>query len=242
MRRLLLLLSTTLLAQDYRTWRAYGGGPPATQNTALDQINKSNVTRLQIAWRYSIGENKRYSFNPVVAGDRIFVMGAGNSIVALNAASGAPLWKWTPPAGTTAITNRGINYWESKDGREKRLLLASNHILRAIDANTGKTIEDFHVDLREGLDRDPKLLTVLQSLSPGKVFEDLIIVGSATNQGYGSAPGDIRAFNVRTGKLVWTFHTIPRPGEFGYDGWPKDAWKTVGGANVWSEMSIDENR
>lgn len=242
MRRLLLLLSTTLLAQDYRTWRDYGGGPHATQYTALDQINKSNVTRLQIAWRYSIGENKRYSFNPVVAGDRIFVMGAGNSIVALNAASGAPLWKWTPPVGTTAITNRGINYWESKDGREKRLLLASNHILRAIDANTGKTIEDFHVDLREGLDRDPKLLTVLQSLSPGKVFEDLIIVGSATNQGYGSAPGDIRAFNVRTGKLVWTFHTIPRPGEFGYDGWPKDAWKTVGGANVWSEMSIDEKR
>ncbi|MCX6612878.1 MAG: PQQ-binding-like beta-propeller repeat protein, partial [Acidobacteria bacterium] len=118
----------------------------------------------------------------------------------------------------------------------------SNHIMRAIDALTGKTIESFQVDLREGLDRDPKLLTVLQSLSPGRIFEDLIIVGSATNQGYGSAPGDIRAYNVRTGKLAWTFHTIPRPGEFGYDGWPKDAWKTVGGANVWSEMSIDEKR
>jgi glucose dehydrogenase len=240
--RALILLTTSLLAQDFRTWRDYGGGPHATQYTALDQINKSNVTRLEIAWRYPIGENKRYSFNPVVAGDRIFVMGAGNSIVALNASSGAPIWKWSPPAGTTAITTRGINYWESKDGRDKRLLLASNHILRAIDANTGKTIDSFHVDLREGLDRDPKLLTVLQSLSPGKIFEDLIIVGSATNQGYGSAPGDIRAFDVRTGKLAWTFHTIPRPGEFGYDGWPKDAWKTVGGANVWSEMSIDEKR
>jgi glucose dehydrogenase len=240
--RALILLTTSLLAQDYRTWRDYGGGPHATQYTALDQINKSNVTRLEIAWRYPIGENKRFSFNPVIAGDRIFVMGAGNSIVALNASSGAPIWKWSPPAGTTAITTRGINYWESKDGRDKRLILASNHILRAIDANTGKTIDSFQVDLRLGLDRDPKLLTVLQSLSPGKIFEDLIVVGSATNQGYGSAPGDIRAFDVRTGKLVWTFHTIPRPGEFGYDGWPKDAWKTVGGANVWSEMSIDEKR
>ncbi len=125
-------------------------------------------------------------------------------------------------------------------------MLAGIHILGGIDANQGKVIESFGtgggVDLREGLDRDPKRLTVLQSLSPGKIFEDLIIVGSATNQGYGSAPGDIRAFDVRTGKLAWTFHTIPRPGEFGYDGWPKDAWKTVGGANVWSEMSVDEKR
>jgi quinoprotein glucose dehydrogenase len=242
MRAILALAATTLLAQDYKTWRDYGGGPDSSQYTSLTQINKSNVAKLQVAWRYKIGENKRYNFNPVIAGDRMFVMGAGNSIVALNATNGKPLWTWTPPAGTTAITNRGINYWESKDGKDKRLLLASNHILRAIDANTGKTIESFQVDLREGLDRDPKLLTVLQSLSPGRIFEDLIIVGSATNQGYGSAPGDIRAFNVRTGKLVWTFHTIPRPGEFGYDGWPKDAWKTVGGANVWSEMSVDEKR
>ena len=82
----------------------------------------------------------------------------------------------------------------------------------------------------------------MQSTTPGRVFEDLLILGSATNQGYGSAPGDIRAFDVRTGKLVWTFHTIPHPGEFGYETWPKDAWKSVGGANVWGEMSLDEKR
>lgn len=242
MRLLLILITAQLIAQDYRTWNDYGGGPDSSQYTSLTQINKTNVAKLQVAWSYKIGENKRYSFNPVIVDDRMFVMGAGNSIVCLHAGTGQPIWTWTPPADTKAITNRGINYWESKDRKERRLLLASNHILRAIDAFTGKTIESFHVDLREGLDRDPKMLTVLQSLSPGRVFEDLIIVGSATNQGYGSAPGDIRAFNVRTGKLVWTFHTIPRPGEFGYDGWPKDAWKTVGGANVWSEMSIDEKR
>jgi quinoprotein glucose dehydrogenase len=96
--------------------------------------------------------------------------------------------------------------------------------------------------LKEGLGRDPKTLTLVQSTTPGRVFEDRLILGSATNQGYGSAPGDIRAFDVRSGKLVWTFHTVPHPGEYGYDSWPPDAWKTVGGANVWSEFSLDETR
>ena len=98
------------------------------------------------------------------------------------------------------------------------------------------------MDLKEGLDRDPRTLKLVQSTTPGRVFEDKLILGSATNQGYGSAPGDIRAFDVRSGKVVWTFHTVPRPGEFGYETWPKDAWKTVGGANVWSEFSLDEKR
>ena len=233
-------------AQDYKTWSDYGGGPDSSQYSSLRQITKANVGQLRVAWSYRIGENKKYSFNPVIVDDRMYVMGAGNAIVALEATTGKPVWTWTPPADTKVITTRGINYWESRDRKERRLLLASNHALRAIDAFTGKSIASFgtggSVDLRVGLDRDPKLLTVLQSMSPGRVFENLIIVGSATNQGYGSAPGDIRAFDVRTGKLVWTFHTIPRPGEFGYEGWPQDAWKTVGGANVWSEMSIDEKR
>ena len=100
---------------------------------------------------------------------------------------------------------------------------------------------DGRVDLRVGLDRDPATVNQ-QSRMPGRVFENLIILGSATNQEYASAPGDIRAFDVRTGALVWTFHTVPRPGEFGYDTWPKDAWKTVGGANNWAEQSIDAER
>jgi quinoprotein glucose dehydrogenase len=96
--------------------------------------------------------------------------------------------------------------------------------------------------LKEGLGRDPKTLTLVQSTTPGRVFEDLLILGSATNQGYGSAPGDIRAFDVRTGRVVWTFHTIPHPGEFGYETWPAEAWKKIGGANVWSELTLDEKR
>ena len=114
--------------------------------------------------------------------------------------------------------------------------------MRAPESRSHRSATNGRVDLKEGLGRDPKTLTLVQSTTPGRVFEDLLILGSATNQGYGSAPGDIRAFDVRTGKVVWTFHTIPHPGEFGYDTWPKDAWKTVGGANVWGEFSLDEKR
>ena len=156
--------------------------------------------------------------------------------------TGKEVWVHKPDPHTEIITDRGINYWESKDGRERRLLFASNHFLQAIDARTGKSILSFgtngRVDLKQGLDRDPSTIALVQSTTPGRIFENLLILGSATNQEYGSAPGDIRAFDIRTGKLVWTFHTIPRPGEFGYDTWPQDAWKRVGGANCWGEMSV----
>jgi quinoprotein glucose dehydrogenase len=140
---------------------------------------------------------------------------------------------------------RGINYWESKDGADRRLIYSAANFLQELDAMTGEPIRTFgtngRVDLRAGLDRDPAKVNQ-QSRTPGRVFENLLIMGSATNQEYDSAPGDIRAFDVRTGALVWTFHTVPRPGEFGYETWPPDAWKTIGGANNWGEQTIDEKR
>jgi len=241
---LVMLLSSTF-AQDHTTWSDYGGASDSAQYSALKQINRENVNRLEVAWTYPTGDGRRYFFNPLVADGVMFVLARNNSIVALDAGSGKEIWTWSEP-GTTIITNRGLNYWQSKDRTDRRLLFASNHALRALDAKTGKPIATFgtagRVDLKEGLGRDPKTLTLVQSTTPGRVFEDLLILGSATNQGYGSAPGDIRAFDVRTGRLAWTFHTIPHPGEFGYDTWPKDAWKTVGGANVWGEFSVDEKR
>ena len=232
--------------QNYKTWADYGGGLDAAQYSALDQINRSNVNRLEVAWVYPTGDGRKYVFNPLVVDDLVFVLAKNNSIIALNAATGKEVWTYASPPGTNIITDRGINYWENKDRSDRRLLFASNHVLRAIDARTGKPIltfgKDGGVDLKEGLGRDVRTLRLVQSTTPGKVFENLLILGSATNQGYGSAPGDIRAFDVRSGTLVWTFHTIPHPGEFGYDTWPKDAWKTVGGANVWGEFSIDEKR
>jgi quinoprotein glucose dehydrogenase len=234
------------VGQDHTTWSDYGGGPDSSQYSALREINQTNVSKLQIAWVFPTGDDNRYFFNPVQAHGLAYVLAAHNSIVALNAETGKEVWVHKADPHTEIITDRGINYWESKDGRERRLLLASNHSLQAIDARTGKSILSFgtngRVDLRQGLGRDPSTLSLVQSMTPGRVFEDLLILGSATNQGYGSGPGDIRAFDVRTGKLVWAFHTIPHPGEFGYETWPKDAWKRVGGANCWGEISVDEKR
>jgi glucose dehydrogenase len=246
MRLAALLLPCALFAQTHTTWSDYSGSPDSAQYSALEQINRANVSKLEVAWTYPTGDNNKYFFNPLVVDNVVYVLAKNNSIVALDAVTGKEIW--THPAGPEIriITNRGINYWESKDRKERRLLFASNHFLRAIDARTGQTIESFGtngaVNLKEGLGRDPKTLSLVQSTTPGRVFEDLLILGSATNQGYGSAPGDLRAFDVRTGKVVWTFHTIPHPGEFGYETWPKDAWQKVGGANIWSELTLDEKR
>ncbi|MEZ5397290.1 MAG: PQQ-binding-like beta-propeller repeat protein [Bryobacterales bacterium] len=233
-------------AAEYGTWKAYAGSAEGAQYSSLDQINLENVEKLGPAWSYPTGDGNRYFFSPIVVDDVAYVLAKDNSIAAINATNGTQIWVHEAEPGTTAITNRGINYWESKDRSERRLFFASNHALRALDANTGKTIDTFGtngaVNLKEGLGRDPDTLRLVQSHSPGRVFEDLLILGSATNEGYGSAPGDVRAFDVRTGDLVWTFHTIPHPGEFGYDTWPPDAWKTVGGANVWTEFSVDVER
>jgi quinoprotein glucose dehydrogenase len=232
--------------QERTAWRDYAGGADSAQYSALKQINRSNVARLELVWSYPTGDGLKYSFNPIMIDGVLYVLAKKNSIVALDARTGREIWTYTSDPPATIITNRGINYWESKDRADRRLLFSANHALRAIDARTGRPIPSFghggSVDLKEGLGRDPKSLTLVQSTTPGRVFENLLILGSATNEGYGSAPGDIRAFDVRTGELVWTFHTIPHPGEFGYETWAPDAWKTVGGANVWSEFSIDERR
>ena len=233
-------------AQNHAAWRDYGGGSDSAQYSSLSQVNRTNVNKLKVAWSYPTGDTSKYFFNPVEVDGVLFVLARNNSIVALDASSGREIWVHPAPADTKIITSRGINYWESKDRSDRRLLFASNHMLRAIDARTGESIASFGtggaVNLKEGLGRNPESISLVQSITPGHVFENLLILGSATNQGYGSAPGDLRAFDVRTGKVVWSFHTIPHAGEFGYETWPKDAWKKVGGANVWGEISIDEKR
>ena len=241
MRTLLLLLAVSAFAQDpHATWSDYGGAPDASQYSSLTQINKSNVTKLKVAWTYATGDAGKYAFNPLTSNGMLYVLAKSGSLVALDAATGKEIWTYPGSAGI--ITSHGVNYWESADHKQSRLIFTQNLILKAVDAKTGKPIPGFATDLREGLGRDPKTVAVVQSFAPGKVFKDLVIIGSATNQEYDSAPGDIRAFSVLTGKLVWSFHTIPHPGEFGYDTWPKDAWKTVGGANAWAEISLDTKR
>ena len=249
--RFTLFLSTLLMVSarfaaaehDYKTWKDYGGGPDASKFVDLTQIDKSNVNQLQVAWTYPVRDRQSYRFNPIVVDNVMYVLARNNSLVALDATNGKEIWVHENLRG---IAPYGINYWESKDRKEKRLLFQMNHYLQAIDARTGKSILTFGknglVNLKEGLGRDPATINRIQSNNPGRIFENLLILGSVTGEFYISAPGDLRAFDVITGKTVWTFHTIPRPGEFGDETWPKDAWKYIGGANTWGELSVDEKR
>jgi glucose dehydrogenase len=226
-------------AASKREWRDYAGGPDSSRFVAATQIAKANVGKLEVAWTYAAGDT---DFNPVVANGVVYTRAHRTALVALEAASGKEIWVHD---GIDSFALRGVNYWESADGADRRLLFSARNMLYAIDARTGKTVASFgkdgSVDLRLGLDRDAENVDQ-QSRLPGRVFENLIILGSATNQEYTSAPGDIRAFDVRTGALVWTFHTVPVAGEPGAETWPEGARAKVGGANNWAELSIDVTR
>jgi glucose dehydrogenase len=226
-----------------KDWVDYGGSPSNSHYVDINQITKDNVSQLQVAWTYPTLNNASYVFNPVMVHGIAYVLTRNSSLVALDAAKGKETWVHE---NLTGLSGRGINYWESKDGKDRRLIFQINNTLQEIDARTGKSILTFGnhgvVNLREGLGRDPKTIYRAQSNNPGKVFEDLILMGSATGENYFATPGWLRGYNVITGKLVWTFHTIPQPGEFGYNTWPKDAYKYAGGVDTWGEISVDEKR
>lgn len=238
-----LFFTTTVTADQHTTWSDYGGSSDQSKFVALDQIDKTNVDQLEIAWTYSTGDERSYQFNPVIVDNVMYVLAKNSSLVAVNIETGSEIWIHAHLRG---ISRRGISYWESEDRSDRRLLFMMNNSLQAIDATTGKSITTFGdnglVDLRKGLGRDPDTISRATSSTPGRVFKNLIILGTSTGEGYGSSPGHIRAYNVLTGALAWTFHTIPLPGEFGYDTWPKDAYKYAGGANAWGEISLDEKR
>ena len=226
-------------AQD-RWWRDYAGGPTSSRFVESTEITTANVGNLTVAWTYPFGET---GFNPIVVNGVVYGRGRNGAMVALDAKTGKEIWIHD---GMQAMSARGMNYWESKDGKDRRLIFAMNDYVQEIDASTGLSIKTFGtggvVDLREGLGRDPATIGRIQSGTPGKVFENLVLIGSATGEGYMSPPGDLRAYDVITGKLVWQFHTVPHPGEYGYDTWPKDAYKYIGGANTWGEITVDPER
>ena len=231
------------LDSDHTTWMDYGGGPDQSKYVVTDDITKSNVNQLSVTWAYSTGDDRAYQWNPVIVDTIMYVLAKNNSLVALNAATGKEIWIH---ANLRGITGRGINYWESKDRKDRRLLFQMNNYLQAIDALTGKSILTFGnkglVDLKEGLGQDPNTISRAQGSTPGKIFENLILLGSSPGESYVSTPGHCRAYDVVTGKLAWIFHTVPQPEEYGYDTWPKDAYKYIGGVNTWGEISVDEKR
>jgi len=233
----------------YRDWKVYGGGPESIRYSNLDQINRGNVHKLQVAWTFDTGDafdGSEMQCNPIVANGVLFATTPRMRIIALDAASGKLFWSFDPNEGvkiTRAVRNRGVTLWVM--GRDQRIFFTARHYLYALDARTGALVTSFgdagRVDLREGLGRDPRMVSI-SATTPGVIYQDLLILGSTMSEDLPSPPGDIRAYDVRTGKLRWSFHTIPHPGEFGYDTWPKDAWKYSGSANNWAGMSVDVKR
>ena len=234
---------------SYRGWAVYGGGPDNIHYSSLTQINRRNAGQLQLAWSFDSHDaypDSEMECNPIVAGDTLYATTPRLRVVALDAENGRLRWEFDPNKGEKVIgkqRNRGLTWWGS--GADQRLFVVAGHFLYALDPGTGKVIKQFgsdgRVDLRAGLGRPPETLSV-SATSPGIIYKDLLILGSIVAEDLPSAPGDIRAFDVRTGVTRWTFHTIPHPGEFGYDTWPKDAWKYSGGANNWAGMSLDAAR
>jgi len=231
-------------------WRTTGGDPGNSRYSPLDQINRANVATLRVAWIYHTGDVRADSHSeiqatPIVVDGVLYTTTPALAVIALRADSGSVLWRFDPFATREreSHVNRGVAYWS--DGSERRIFFSAGRRLYSLEGTTGRPAPTFGdsgwIDLAAGLGRDIGDASIVAT-SPGAVYQDLLIQGTRVGEGEGSAPGDIRAYDVRTGKIRWTFHTIPRPGELGYDTWPADAWKTAGGANSWSGMTVDVGR
>jgi len=240
------------LMETGRDYPAYGGNKANNRYSPLTQINADNVKNLEVAWMHFANDTiktpsrREIQCQPIVVDGVLYGTSAELNLFALNAATGKQLWKFEPNTARLHA-NRGVMYWESGD--DKRILYTAGSYLYAVNASTGKLITTFgdngKTDLHEGITGDfgheIKDLTVIAT-SPGVIFKNTLIMGSTVSEGGDSAPGYIRAFDVVTGKLTWVFHTIPQPGEAGYETWPPDAYKKFGGANCWGGMSVDEHR
>ncbi len=225
-----------------RDWPVYGGSPADMRYSSLAQINRSNVKNLRVAWSFDTGETGGLQTSPIIVEGVLYAYSPTQKVIALDAKTGTLLWKFD--SGVVGRQpDRGLATWI--DGSHRRILAGIMNYVYALDANTGKPITTFgeggRIDLRENLGRDPKSIMIAMT-SPGVVYKDLLIVGGREPESLPCAPGDIRAYDVETGKLRWSFHTIPHPGEFGYETWPKDAWKYSGAANNWGGMAVDTRR
>ncbi len=230
-----------------RTWSVYKSDALSSNYSPLDQINVRNVGQMQLAWTFSMKDNKGEVLrpsqcNPIIVDGKLYATSSSQWAYCIEAATGKQIWTFDPGVPTGEV-NRGVAYWENGD--DERILFSANNFLFALDAGTGKPVSDFgengKVDLRIGL-RDTGKDFFVSSTSPGIIYKDLIIMGCRVPDIYGAQPGYIRAYNCRSGKLEWTFHTVPLPGEPGYETWSKDAYKMVGGVNNWAGMSLDVER
>jgi quinoprotein glucose dehydrogenase len=254
---LITLVSCKNKIHEFSGWPAYNGSAQGIKYSSLSQIDTSNVNQLTVAWEYHSGgvdtvNHSQIQCNPIINHGVLYATSPSLNLFALDASSGQVKWVFNPldPNKNKSLmdfilnNNRGVTFWE--DSTEKRIFYTAGSALYAIDAVTGKMIPSFGnsgwVDLHEGLGRDVHDLYVAAT-SPGIIYKDLLIMGSRVSEGSDAAPGHIRAYDVRTGALRWIFHTIPHPGELGFDTWQDSiAYKHIGGANCWSGFSLDEKR
>lgn len=233
-----------------KNWPFYLGDNLNSHYSPLSQINKTNVTELKVAWEYHTGdlslkENTQIQCNPIIIDGILYGSSPRLKVFALDAATGKQKWIFDPSSfkGFSLHVNRGLVYWEG--GNDKRIFFTAGPYLFALNAETGKLIQSFgklgRASLKSKLGEWAQKLYVV-SRTPGIIYNDLLIMGTALSEGPQAAPGYIRAFDVRTGKVRWTFRTIPKPGEYGYETWPKDAYKSIGGANSWSGFALDKQR
>ncbi len=231
-----------------KDWSMYGGGAESTRYSSLKQINRKNVRNLKVAWTFDSGDayaGSEMQCNPLVVNGVLYATTPKVNVIALNAATGKLLWRFDPHQGRKVLgkmRNRGVTYWS--DGKQERIFVGVRQFLYSVDARSGKPVATFdasgRVDLRENLRPGEKEMVSIST--PGIIHKDLLILGSLTSETLPTPPGDIRAYDVMTGKLRWIFHAIPRPGEFGYETWPKEAWKYTGSANNWTGMALDVKR
>ncbi len=233
-----------------RTWSVYKADSEGTSYSVLDQVRLDNVSQLQVSWTHLFSDAPEGSrggsseSNPIIIDGVMYTMSARHRVYALNATTGEQIWSFDPfNGGAGGGVGRGVTYYE--DGSDKRIMFTGGDQLFSVDAATGRLITSFgnggKVSMNVGMRGEPDKISVIPT-SPGTIYQDLYIIGNEVSELYGAEPGHIRAYNVKTGSLVWTFHTVPQPGEAGYESWPKDAWKYVGGANSWGGMTLDEKR
>jgi quinoprotein glucose dehydrogenase len=229
-------------AQSATDWPVYNGGADGDHYSGLTQINRGNVHLLKEAWRYDSGEKGGLQTNPLIVGGTLYAYTPTEKVIALDAATGRLKWKFDFGIRGTQ-TSRGVAYWS--DGKQGRILAGAMNFLYCLDAETGMPITSFgengRIDLRKGLRGDFEKQSIVLT-TPGIIYKDMIIAGGRNPETHPAPPGDVRAFDVRTGELRWSFHTIPRPGEPGYETWPPEAWKTAGAANNWAGMALDVER
>lgn len=233
-----LFLFSAAYAQNH-DWPVYGGASEGGHYSPLDQINKTNVKQLQVAWSYDTEEIGGLQTSPIEVNGVLYGISPSQKIFALDAATGSLKWKFESGILGTQ-PDRGLAYWSSGDDR--RIIVGVMNFVYALNADTGKPVDTFgdhgRIDLRENLGVDPKTASIVLT-SPAVVYKDVFIVGGREPETLPCPPGDIRAYDARTGKLRWSFHTIPHAGEFGAETWPKDAWQKVGSANNWTGMALD---